>query len=136
MQSMENITLARGKQGFTLIELMIVVAIIGIIAAVVYPSYQRQAERARVTEGRSALMEAANRMERCYSANGTYADCNIPDGSDGGLYDLVIAQADAAGFLLRADRVELTGTNRCGNLTITHTGQRGVTAGNQQECWN
>lgn len=121
--------------GFNLLELMMVVVIIGILAAIAYPNYQRQAERGRVSEGRAALVEAASRMERCFSVNGTYAGCTVADDSATGIYDLEIVDADAAGFLLRANRVLLPGTNQCGNLTITHTGQRGTTAGDVDDCW-
>lgn len=58
--------------GFTLVELMIVVAIIGIIAAVAYPSYQDQVRKSKRTDGHSKVMDAMARQERYFSENNTY----------------------------------------------------------------
>ncbi|HHJ80720.1 MAG TPA: prepilin-type N-terminal cleavage/methylation domain-containing protein [Candidatus Tenderia electrophaga] len=58
--------------GFTLVELMIVVAIIGIIAAIAYPSYQDQVRKSKRTDGHSKVMDAMARQERYFSENNTY----------------------------------------------------------------
>ena len=77
--------------GFTLIELMIVVAIIGIIAAVAYPSYQEYVRNAKRADAETALMELAHFMERYYPANGRYVD------GDGDEPDLPFTQAPRDG---------------------------------------
>lgn len=103
-------------RGFTLIELMIVVAIIGIIAAIAYPSYVGYTERARRTDAQGALLGLANAMERHYTANNSYAGAGT--GGDTGApsiypdeapidsavkyYDLTISAADASSYTLRA----------------------------------
>ncbi len=66
------------RAGFTLIELMIVVVIIGILAAVAYPSYQNYALRTKRSDAKSALTELANRQEKFY------AQCNDYTGTVGG----------------------------------------------------
>ena len=65
----------RSAKGFTLIELMVVVAIIGILASIAYPAYQRYIERSYIAEAQAALMAGAQSMERCYSRSNTYTGC-------------------------------------------------------------
>ena len=60
------------NRGFTLIELMIVVAIVVILAAIAYPSYQSQVEMTRRADAHTVLMQAAQHLERVYSHNGCY----------------------------------------------------------------
>jgi type IV pilus assembly protein PilE len=62
----------RVGNGFTLIELMIVVAVVGILAAIAYPSYRDQIERSRRADAQAVLMQAAQYMERIYTENGCY----------------------------------------------------------------
>lgn len=93
----------RVQAGFTLIELMIVVAIIAIIAMVALPSYQGYVERTRAGDAQSALMSLANAMERYHTQNGTYVGAAVGAGGifpaeaplDGGkkFYDLEIVAA-------------------------------------------
>ncbi|SFN45233.1 type IV pilin protein [Marinobacter pelagius] len=105
------------QRGFTLIELMIVVAIIGIIAAIAYPSYTDYVEKTRRSDAQGALMGLAAAMERHYATNNSYEDA-ASGGADTGspaiyadeapldgntkYYDLTIQAADATSFTLRA----------------------------------
>lgn len=119
-------------RGVTLLELMIVVAIVGIIASVAYPSYTRYIERAQITDGTGGLTEAAQRMERCFTANMTYAGCNIPANSPEGFYSITVTSADNNSFLLTATRqAGRVIPGNCNSLTINQRGQQ--TPAN--DCW-
>lgn len=125
----------RYGRGFSLIELMIVVAIIGIIAAIAYPSYTQYVERARRADAQGALMGLAGAMERHRAVNGTYLGAGSPNtGSpsiypdeapiDGNqkFYDLTIAAVTATSYTLRATpKNAQAGT---GILELDHTGAR------------
>ena len=101
------------KNGFTLIELMIVVAVIGIIAAIAYPSYIDSVRKSRRAEAKTALMEIAQKMESFYARNGRYTktdgskpdlatDLNAPTESENGYYSMEIDSATTTTYTLKA----------------------------------
>ncbi len=77
---MDNPRHMRVHAGFTLIELMIVVAIIGILAAIAYPSYQEQVQKSRRADCQGALTGLASAMERFFTVNTTYAGAAVGAG--------------------------------------------------------
>ncbi|EHQ53751.1 methylation site containing protein [Ectothiorhodospira sp. PHS-1] len=123
----------RYTKGFTLIELMIVVAIIGILASIAYPSYTRYVERTQVSDGKTALLMLAQQMERCYTARLSYNNCpNLATESPEGFYALTV-NADATTFTLTATGQKGRVTSgSCNALTINHLGER-TPAGDA--CW-
>ncbi|MBA3979684.1 MAG: methylation site containing protein [Alcanivorax sp.] len=125
-------------KGFTLLELMIVVALIAIIAAIGFPSYQNQVERGRVSEARTALVEAATSMERCYTARGSYVGCTPrPQESASGFYAIAVRGAAANTYELVATRQVQTGSNKCGRLVVNAAGTRTVESASWSvdQCW-
>lgn len=129
--------------GFTLIELMIAVAVLGIIVAVAYPNYQGYVADSRRTDGHAALMDAAQRLERCYSSSMDYdggnctAVVNDIDGSDSpeGFYSLSTSNMSATTYTLQAAPQGVQADDTCDNLTLTHTGARSASGGTEDECW-
>jgi type IV pilus assembly protein PilE len=144
--------LKRAQQGFSLIELMITVAVVSILTAVALPSYQQYQVRAGRAEGKAALLRAAQWLERAATVTGSYpAQTAFPTGlgsSESGRYTIAYVPAPTTGgatYTLTATPVSTgpqatdagTGSTVCGNFTLTQAGVKGVTGGmSVSDCWN
>ena len=128
--------------GFTLIELMIVVAVLAVIVAIGYPSYQEHIKKSRRAEGMGQLLELADRMERAYSDSGTYptdiSEVYVAT-TDGGFYTLSIVTANNISFTVSAAPTSLGGQDddKCHTFTLTSLGEKSVSGGSlgNDKCW-
>lgn len=133
----------RRARGFTLIELMIAVAVVGILSAVAYPSYMAQLAKGRRADGRAALLDLAQRMERHYTERGTYASATLgatgvyPATSPQGHYAMSITAKTAAGFTIQAAPSGSQSGDVCGNLIYNQAGVKSVSGASLSaaQCW-
>jgi type IV pilus assembly protein PilE len=133
---------AASRAGFTLTELLIAVAIVGILAAIAYPSYLEQIRKSRRADAEAVLMQAAQFMERIYSEAGCYnpgpdglcgtADDAAPtlpyakspiDGR-GSYYGISFQVIDATSFTLQATPRAGTSQEGTGALTVNSLGEK------------
>ena len=133
------------QKGFSLIELMIVVAIIGIIAGIAYPSYMESVRKSNRADGKATLNDVAHRLQRCFTTYNAYnnANCAVATSLSGsgvitsaeGMYS-VTAVMDATSYTLTAAPVgSQTADANCGSLTLTSAGVRNATGSLGADCW-
>ena len=128
----------RNQSGFTLIEIMITMVIIGILASMSWVAYDSYTTKNRRVEGVRALMEASSLMEKCYTNNNTYEDCFIPGASERGHYSLALSDDDDVGYTLTATAQNAQASDDdCTTLVINHLGVRSHTgdATDARRCW-
>lgn len=150
------------SHGFSLIELMIAVAILGILAAVAFPSYQEHVARARRADAKSVLLEATQFMERVYTERGAYnkksdgtagttlAAIGFPSGltqapKDGAskYYDIRLDGDLAADtFTMAAAPKGAQANDKCGTLTLSNAGVKDIKSkpngsnATAADCWS
>ncbi len=127
-------------RGFTLIELMIVVAVIGILAAIAIPSYQNQVQKTRRADAHAALLQAAQIMERCFTRTNTYVGCdsNYPADSEDGFYRITFEGSDNPGTTSFTVTATAQGAQQsdtdCQTMRIDERGRR-TPDPNAEPCW-
>jgi type IV pilus assembly protein PilE len=135
----------RCAHGFTLIELMIAVAIVAILAGIAYPSYLNQMSTSRRVEGQAMLLEAGSKQERFFTENNIYAASMTALGyqtnnqaTENGWYQVSVTAADATGYTLQAVPQGAQAPDaRCGTLSLNAFGVKteSGTAASWQDCW-
>ena len=129
-------------------------AIVGILAVTAYPSYRATIARAHRSDGQSALLDLANRMERFYAEHNTYQTAQMATGGDFDVlsqstssekwYTLSISNATDAGYMLKATPrgAQSTLDPHCQSLTFNHLGEKNIASGpngaptkTAEYCW-
>jgi len=143
------------QSGFTLIEIMIVIVVVGILVKIAMSAYTSSVQQSRRTDAKTALLDLATREEKFYSVNNQYtasptalygASASFPMSvqSGGTAYYAIQAPtvtaataSTAATFTAQANRITGTtqATDACGDFTITNTGVTGNVNSTATNCW-
>jgi len=145
---------ARRAGGFTLIELMVTVAIVGILAAIAYPSYRESIAKGRRAKLTTQMLAAQQFMERWYSENYDYSRNTAgtlvtaatqfparfekvpPEG--GQYYSLTLTATAQNSYTMTAAPMGAMSGDRCGSFTLNNNGTKGLTGGSTSDvesCW-
>ncbi len=145
----KNTSIKKRHKGFTLIELMIVVAVVGILSAIAYPSYKESVDKGRRASAKAVLQDAQAYMERIYSENysyyadtqgtqinsGTYFQSNFtvaPKPGEGNpAYDITVTTLSTTPNQYTVSAVPIAAGpmagDKCGTFVVNRTGRKGVT---------
>ena len=131
------------KNGFSLIELLCVLGLIGLLSTLAYPSYTKHLVHTRRLDGISALFDLATRLEQYHTRTGTYKTATLATGkktdvlsqeiSPGGWYQLNITHATQSDYQLEAIPIgaQAKQDSKCSNLTLDDHGHQG----SNKACW-
>ena len=135
-----RIVMPRPMRGVTLLELMIVVVVVGILAAVAYPNYRDFTDRARRNEAKAILLEIAQNQERFYLQNNRYGNMaelgyDDPQFTDSGAYSATTTDPPNANNFTATASWQLGGdeSDKCNSFSIDGRGAK--TSGPQGDCW-
>lgn len=131
--------IATNHRGFTLIEMMIVVAIIAVIALVAFPSYQEHVRKGRRAQAKADLMEVAQLLERQFTVDRDYrtfaltpAMARSPKTGDNVYYTIAFTARTQTAYTLQAVPQGIQTKDVCGSLSVAQTGVRTPATGS---CW-
>lgn len=127
-------------RGFTLIELMIVVAVVAILSAIAYPSYTEHVRKSRRAQAKVDLVEYGQLAERFHTVQNTYVGFSLPSTvspREGGTaaYSLALSQQTQSGYVITATPGAAQVADKCGTLSIDQASRKTNSKGLQSDCW-
>ncbi len=131
------------QTGFSLIEVMIAMAVLAILTSIALPAYQSQVQTGKRTEAQNLLLELASKEQRYHSDNMRYINNLVtlgypnPLSTDTGAYGVTITTFGGGGsFTITATADANQANDGCVNLTLTNTGVKGKSGTKTlAECW-
>lgn len=121
------------QKGFTLLELMIAVAILGILTLIAYPSYKTYIRRARLSEVKSTLLMNAQNLERYYRQKGTFQTYNKNKLKQNEYFKITLSKVSPDHFTLKADPNPMTNEGETCVVTLNDGGTIAA-SGTNQSC--
>jgi type IV pilus assembly protein PilE len=138
----------RLSRGFTLIEIMIVVTVLALLAAIAYPSYDEAVRRGRRSDAQSGVLMSAQFMERYFTTNATYVGATLPTSLQTSpeaasatrkFYDIQLSNIAANTYTLTAVRSASRpqSTDKCGDFSVDQTGSKSLVnnTATVDQCW-
>jgi len=131
------------QRGFTLMEIMIVVAIIGLLAGLAFPSYMDYLRKSRRSDARSLLMQIVSKEEQYFMDNRTYTNdfqnLGYPNSasvtSENNFYTVTFATFGNYAYKLTATPINQQASDTCTTLTIDNNGTKEFTPTTAKQCW-
>ncbi|MEM6817242.1 MAG: type IV pilin protein [Pseudomonadota bacterium] len=132
----------RSRHGFTLLELLIAIALVAIITAIAFPTYSHSRIRTERNEGRLALLRHATAQVNHFIVHGRYATDMTELGyssavatTEGGRFNLEMESVDNRGFVIRATRVSSDADTQCQWFSVDQSHHRASGPANPDRCW-
>lgn len=127
--------IARHLRGFSLIELLITLAIMGLLAAVAYPQYTSVVQKSRRADGRMALLQEAQTLERCKASSYSYASCSLGSSSSPeGHYSITLQTTASTYVISAAGSGAQANDTECSTMTLNQQGVQTPDTGTS-DCW-
>lgn len=124
--------------GFTLIELVIAVAVVAILTAIALPSFNDQIRKSRRADGKAVALQMVQALERWHTVNNTYAgfSATMSSPSDGDpRYEITASDLTVTTYTVTAEPQGGQAEDKCGTMTVDQTGAKTPTGGDLDDCW-